>query len=1218
VQKRFENLRFRLGIVVFFSFLILVTLPTLFAQKANGRGGDTHAADSAKEARKAALDSIKEARTHQLDSVKVARKRIVDSVKVARKIHTDSLNTVHKYRDSKHYKDSVTHARTTKMDVVKKQRKDNLDVLKTARKKTTDSTIAARKFIIDKAKAIQKRRSDSLAVIRKYKSSKRFRDSVSVVQHDRLDSLRDARTAFNDSMTKVRKRMRDAEKAVRQHIMDSTAQVRSKRTDSMNVVRKKRADALAKQKADREKLAKSRANLQEKKMQLALDLKMKQKHEKWSNQQMLKKKWTPVRKGIQNTFTRYNYFYNADKKMDEALLNMQRTRRENYDTLIGLYSFDPNRDSSLLSADMDSIIRKASVGIQIHDPRTKWGDDLYLLLGEANYYKGRYAVAGTSFRYIISMDEEKKKKKAQSSGSSQKKNTEPSIVEDDKKTMLDFLKHRTVHNEAILWLARTFTESHNIENAESVLSLLDADPKLPESLKGRIAMEKAFVALNDNNFKEAATQLAIAAKDNNLTDNQRQRAAYLNGQLLQRNGEYTAATSSFKQVIDLSPKIELDFYARKYMAYNTMYAGGDVDGMISSLKKVLNDGKYIPYYDQVYYLLGQLAVSANKPDDAIVYLNKSIKTPKSTKKQKAISFATLGNVYYSSSRYVEAKRAYDSAAALASYAPADTLMITALRRSRVLGEVTRPMAVIHAEDSLLELASMGDKEQRVAIRRYIRSLQQRRDDSAYNAENGGLLAASAQQGQQGGGTDVASWYFANPTLMQQGYNEFKRKWGNRTLADNWGRQSAMSATAGNNNNAAATDSAANNGQLDENGLPTVESLLAFIPNTDDARAKARNRIQLAYLDLGKAYVKELEDYNQALKTLDTLDSRFPEHKYKPDVLYLRYLVALRQGRLDDAQIYSAQLLKQYPESPLAVLVRPAKEDAAKADAAASAGMANYYDETYSLLIQHQYVDVLSRTHTALKQFKDSTYTNRFRIMQAIALVGQGEYKQADTLLTEYMHVHPSDSLRDWAESVVKYMSKNPKGPAQSEGSSQEHYRQWPYYDYTHNYSIAEDGSLVSGGHGDTVYSSANPYGKPAAASAAGKTFNTLPGLITFTYAPQAQHYVVIKFPEIDLRSTALRNSILEMNTTHFTDSSLSVLIDILSLEQSTLVVKKFANASAAQTYMEVLRDSDIFNKYKAGEISMFIISADNYRILLNDADINPYLSFYTLNYPGGR
>ena len=163
--------------------------------------------------------------------------------------------------------------------------------------------------------------------------------------------------------------------------MDSIKVVRDKHMDSIKLVRKKRTDSLAKVKADKEKLAKANEKKKEDALKFKMELKIKQKHEAWTNKSMLKRRWSPFRRLTQNSFTHYNYYYNSNKKMDEALVNMQRQRKENYDSLIGLYPFNPNKDPlRMMSADMDSIIRKVSIGIQIHDPRVKWSNDLYLLL----------------------------------------------------------------------------------------------------------------------------------------------------------------------------------------------------------------------------------------------------------------------------------------------------------------------------------------------------------------------------------------------------------------------------------------------------------------------------------------------------------------------------------------------------------------------------------------------------------------------------------------------------------------------------------------------------------------------------------------------------------------------------------------------------------------------------------------------------------------------
>src|SRR5690606_22403692 len=124
-----------------------------------------------------------------------------------------------------------------------------------------------------------------------------------------------------------------------------------------------------------------------------------------------KKRWTAPRKVLQNTFTRYNYYFNANLKMKEAEENMRRVKRDNFDMLITLFSFNPDVDSAKLKSDMDTIIQKTSMGIQLHDPRGKWQDDLYMIMGQAYYYKGDYENAANAFKFVIHEAEKARKEK---------------------------------------------------------------------------------------------------------------------------------------------------------------------------------------------------------------------------------------------------------------------------------------------------------------------------------------------------------------------------------------------------------------------------------------------------------------------------------------------------------------------------------------------------------------------------------------------------------------------------------------------------------------------------------------------------------------------------------------------------------------------------------------------------------------------------------------
>lgn len=1179
------------------SYILIFIVSFVFVVPASAQKVNT---DSTAAARKRILDSTNNARKQYYDSLRAERLRVTDSMRAARKIITDSLTRIREYRASKFYKDSVADVRQKRTDSIKAVRTAYIDSVRAERQRVTDSTIVARKTITDSIRAVQKKRSDSLGVIRAYRQSKRYGDSVAVVRQARLDSIKAERKAFNDSVATVRKHVTDSMTAARKAYNDSVIAVRTKFTDSLKAARKVRTDSLAKIKEQREKDQKTRAKLKEEKMQLALELKINKKREAWSNEKMLKKKWGIPRQIVQNTFTRYNYYFNTDKKMDEALDNMQRAARENYDSVLALFPFDPDRDSALLSQDMDSIIQKASVGIQIHDPRTKWGDDLYLLMGQAYYYKADYDNAATAFRYTLSL-RDKNKKKNNSSSRSKPSSKVPSIAQADNNKPLDFLKHRSVHNEALLWLARTYTEWKQDGNAESVLDLLETDPNFPKSLKGRLALERAYLALSQNDRKVAIKNLDIVATDNELPDWVRTRAAYINGQLLEQQGDYAAAAESFKKVVALHPKIEMDFYARKNTAFNQLNAGVDQDEALSSLKRVLNDGKYSNYYEQIYYVMGRLAASNNRNDEAIVYFQKGLHSLRSTKKQKALSFAALGNIYYNQHNYSEAKNYYDSAAGVASAAANDTDVIVAVKRGSVLGLVTEPAGVIHVQDSLLVLAAMSEKDQRSVVRKYIRALEKQRNDSIFRAENG-LNNAPVENNNDPNAPSYVNWYFANPVLMQRGINDFKRKWGSRTLADNWRRSAAMSGFANNNaqaNNQEAVEEGAL--ELDENGIPTEDALLALIPKTDEQKAEATQKVKAAYMDMANAYIKQLEDYPQGTATLDTFEKRYPEKSPRAaEALYLRYLAAIKQNQLDAAKTYSTQLLQEYGDSKWAALVRPTEDDAGLVQN--NTGILEYYDNTYNLMLQRQYNEVLQLARDGQKKYSDSNYIKRFRIIEAIALAGTGNYDMADTIATTFIRNYPADSLKPWADAVLDFIKKNRVATA----------------------TAAPPAPVSSAPAAIVPPTAVSTTGKPIDSTAAAKgqvmadtnsTGGSQPPPATYTYKPKEEHYAVFSFNVMEQRAMGVKAAMGDFNSFKFPSMTLKSEAEMLSNDKGLIITRKFANALQAKIYLNMLRATpQVFREYKDSEYELFTISAENYRKLKADKDYKTYINFYKSNY----
>lgn len=1182
---------FSLSAIVLLALLAFANLQPASAQRVN--------TDSLREARMKVIEAERTARMRGIDSMQKARQHVLDSAKKSRAHLADSLGAIRKYRESKRFKDSVAKSRNRRLDSIKNVRTTFFDSVKTVRKEAIDSAAAVRKQKTDSFQQIIKERTAKMAAVKKYRESKRYKDSLVISRQSRLDSVKAVRKAFNDSMTTARRADAEALKATRKASLDSAMAIRKLALDSLKSLRKLRADSLAKKKDSRERQKKAEDKLKEDKKQLAFELKLKQKREAWNNEKMLKKKWTVPRQVIQNTYTRYNYFFNANNKMEEALKNMQNNTSDQFDSLIALYPFDPNRDSATYAADMDSVIQKASLGIQIHDPRTKWADDLYLLLGQAYYYKGNYTQASNAFRYVISINQQRKMKARQAAaraGKAKKGSPNsrdlPSIADDDPKGPLDFLKHRNVHNQTVLWLSRVYAQSGKRDEAAAILDLLDGDKKLPDNLKGKLALEKAFLALNEKRYDEASPYLAAAAADGNVPDWLRIRCAFLNGQILYASGKYTDAATQFSQAIDLHPRLEMDFYARKNLAYAIMNHGGDAATAASGLRRLLNDNKYAAYYEQIYYVLGRLAANSGDTRDAIANLQRSIASPKTTKKQKATSFAALGNVFYNTGNYREAKAAYDSAAYLGRAAADDTLIQVAARRSKSLDKVTKPMNIIRQQDSLLALAALSPKEQEAIVRKYLRNQQKRKEDSVLSA----ALQANQPKTMDNPDGNDASWYFSNTALMQQGYNDFKRKWGNRPNVDNWRRIAAVNAS---NKPGAATaegDAAADEDQPEGTAPSTSESaLLALIPNKPEQRETAKEKIQRAYVDLSSAYILALEDYTRASATLDTLGQRFPKHGNQAEALYLRYQIALATNKLPEAQAFAADLRRHYPDSRFAKVVTP-KDDEEDVALASALPIGMYYEETYQLLMQRDYGQVLQRARQGKRQFNDQTVVKRFTIMEAIAHAGTGNYKAADTILNQFITNYPADSLKPWAESVLQFVSKTkPKDSVSADSlARQTKAGMIP----TQALETAKKLDSLS----DMNMALAQAMAKPTAPS-------------NYAYKPTEPHYVVFSFHKMESKAMGVKAGITDFNTFKYNGQGLTASIQMLQEDQGVITVRQFSSAGQARAYMSNLKNSaQLFKEYKPGDFQFFLVSASNFLKMEKDRDVPGYLKFYQANY----
>ena len=125
--------------------------------------------------------------------------------------------------------------------------------------------------------------------------------------------------------------------------------------------------------------------------QLGFDLEIK-KPEPYENRELKaersgKKKFTKYRHFWQNTYTHYNYFFNANNKLNEVIARAKASHKDDYSELLPFYNYTLQATAQD-ETQLDSIIYKSKTAIVMHDLRNDWIDDMYLLWGGFLFFAG--------------------------------------------------------------------------------------------------------------------------------------------------------------------------------------------------------------------------------------------------------------------------------------------------------------------------------------------------------------------------------------------------------------------------------------------------------------------------------------------------------------------------------------------------------------------------------------------------------------------------------------------------------------------------------------------------------------------------------------------------------------------------------------------------------------------------------------------------------------
>ncbi len=856
------------------------------------------------------------------------------------------------------------------------------------------------------------------------------------------------------------------------------------------------------------------------------------------------KKNTFTRRVFHNITAHYNMYWNGRESMREGIVELEKSAKDNYNKILYVYNYGTKENGQSLNPYMDKAIEKASINIQRHSmyfehkEQVNFIDDSYLLIGQAYFYKHEYHKSKRTFEYVMNK-----------------------------------YKYNDIKYEAMLWLANSYNQLEKYKKARSTLDYLknemDKYPKdVPKNVTKQFPLIKADMFIRQEKFTQAIDLLvdAIYLRQDKKTD---ARIKFILGQIYQNEDELYRASDYYMLAIKRNPSYELAFNAAINLAtcYDTRYEEGSKD-IRKKLDKMLKEDKNLDFRDQIYYALADVAYKDAEDSLAIAYLRLSVATSVSNDFQKAESSIKLGKYFFAGKKYRLAQAYYDTAIQVLPEDYPNYKRIMA--NSEFLNELVENLIVVQTEDSLQMMAAMNVDDRNAIIDKIIEELKIKEEKEREEAEAMEAMASNAmndmgRSGQQmGGSPSSGKWYFYNPQAMSFGFTEFKKKWGNRKLEDNWfisNKQAAVDfledeQIAENDSLGGATDSTAMASSNPHNRAYYLDGL----PLTEEKLDTSNVMIQDALYNLGTIYKDKFNDLPPSNESFETLVRRYPENKHLLQTYYQLFRSFSKMDSIDKAEYYKSLLVQQFPESDYAkLLLNP---DYYKELEAEKNRAITLYNETYEHYTSGHYYTVYSNSNRALSTFDEpEEILAKFEYLRALAI---GKIEVVDSLqsaLEVLVAKYPDSEVKPLAQNILDYLT----GPI------------------------------------DTTSVEETPE----------EVFD----LTMYEFNTSSKQIFALVVDDSKVNINALKVRISDFNSKFYSLENISITNILLNLQSHFVMVGNFEDIESALNYFHaIMKNEYVFANLSEDDYNGFVIAQENYPVFYKDKDVEKYLAFFKQNY----
>jgi tetratricopeptide (TPR) repeat protein len=748
----------------------------------------------------------------------------------------------------------------------------------------------------------------------------------------------------------------------------------------------------------------------------------KYENRKLASEKTGEKKFNVPRRFMQNTTTHYNYYFNASNRLNDVVARAKASFKDDYSRLLPFYNYTLETTAQD-KGELDSVIYKSTAGILLHDLRSDWVDNMYLLLAKAYFYRNDLDSATMTLQYLnfAFAPKEEGGYDIPIGSNASNESGEFSISTKEKRSIWKKLTGRPPsRNESFIWQIRSYIEHNELPEAAGLIEILKNDPQFPKRLQTDLNEVIAHWYYKQEIFDSSAFHLSQAL-DEAASNQEKARWEYLIGQMYQRSNKNDLAVQYYNRSISHTTDPIMDVYARlNALKINPDDKKDYRQENIDALVKMAKRDKYLNYRDIIYYAAATIELDRKGYDAAENFLLKSVKNTLDNPRQRSQSFLLLADMNYDLKKYTPASNFYDSTDinSLASQVEKDRVLL----RKPPLKIVAANELIVYSQDSLQALAKLPADKRDAVIKKKIKELRKAQGIKEEEPQSSNPAILQKQDADLfADNTKSTDFYFYNASLKARGFSEFKAKWGERPNVDNWRRSSAVnrqSVTPGDID--AVVETPAAEGETGPTET-SYEGLLSKVPLTEEKLTTSNKSIEEALFTLGGTFQSKLEDYPSAIEAYEELLKRFPNTSNRNEALFNLVYAYQKTGDKTKSDDYKNQLLTSADTSKWAQIIK--NPELGKQEDISKSPATRKYEQIYNMFIEGDFENAKSEKKTADSVYGKSHWTPQLLYIESIYYVKQKDDSTAIKVLTDLSTTFNASPMAEKAQTMIDVLRR---------------------------------------------------------------------------------------------------------------------------------------------------------------------------------------------------